>query len=183
MSHSAKPAPTHRLALRVRELSQLFNSMDPTPFLNKDLDPEANNFIESWASGYPAGSRFHITIHLEQWPADGDPNEMIAAAVHNHFSYKAERTRVAFQRLMKVGRLSLGIGLVFVSLCLLAADVIGNLGSSPGYSIARESLTIIGWVAMWRPLEIFLYDWWPLQRQIRLFQNLSGAHVHVIQGK
>jgi len=66
MTKSSKPAPVHRLALRVRELAQLFNSMDPTPFLNKDLDPEANTFIETWAAGYAPGSRFHITIHLEQ---------------------------------------------------------------------------------------------------------------------
>ena len=182
MTKTANPAPVHRLALRVREISQLFNSMDPTPFLNKDLDPEANNFIETWASGYPPGSRFHITIHLEQWPTDGDPNEMLTAAVHNHFTYKADRTRSALKHLLQQGRMSLAIGIVFVTLCLLAADAIGKFAYA-GSSIAQESLTIIGWVAMWRPLEIFLYDWWPLQRQIRLYQRLSTAHIHVIQGK
>lgn len=177
------PAPIHRLALRVREIAQLFNSMDPTPFLNKDLDPEANTFIETWASGYPPGSRFHITIHLEQWPSDGDPTEMLTGAIHNHFSYKAERKRSALTHLMQQGRISMAIGIVFVSLCLIGADVIGSLGTNAGYNIARESLTIVGWVAMWRPLQIFLYDWWPLRRQIRLYRRLSGAHIQVIQGK
>lgn len=183
MTRSSKPAPIHRLALRVRELGQLFNSMDPTPFLNKDLDQEAEDFIEAWAAGYAPDSRFHITIHLEQWPSDGDPSEMLIGAIHNHFSYKAERTRGALQQLLRQGRMSLGIGLVFVTLCLLAADAIGKFGPYAGSTIARESLTIIGWVAMWRPLEIFLYDWWPLQRQIRLYQKLSVAHIQVIQGK
>ena len=41
--------PMHHLELRVREIGQLFNSMDPTPFLNKDLDREAEAFIEIWA--------------------------------------------------------------------------------------------------------------------------------------
>jgi hypothetical protein len=177
------PAPIHRLALRVREIAQLFNSMDPTPFLNKDLDPEANTFIETWASGYPPGSRFHITIHVEQWPSDGGPTEMLTGAIHNHFSYKAERTRSALKHLMRQGRMSLAIGIVFVSLCLLGADAIGRLGTNAGYKIARESLTIVGWVAMWRPLQTFLYDWWPLQRQIRLYQKLGSAHIQVIQGK
>lgn len=177
------PAPIHRLALRVREIAQLFNSMDPTPFLNKDLDPEANTFIETWASGYPPGSRFHITIHLELWPEDGDPSEMLVVAVHNHFSYKAEQTRKALKHLLQQGRMSLAIGIVFVSLCLLGADAIGSLGTNAGFNIARESLTIVGWVAMWRPLQTFLYDWWPLQRQIRLYQQLSAAHIQVIQGK
>jgi len=140
MNKSVKAAPVHRLALRVREVGQLFNSMDPTPFLNKDLDPEAEAFIETWASGYVAGSRFHITIHLEQWPPDGDPTEMLTGAIHNHFNYKAGRTRSAFKRLLREGRTSLVIGLIFVSLCLVAADVIGRSGFA-GNSIARESLT------------------------------------------
>jgi len=183
MTKSAKPAPIHRLALRVREVAQLFNSMDPTPFLNKDLDPEANTFIETWASGFAPGSRFHITIHLEQWPAEGDPSEMLTGAIHNHFAYKAELTYSALKHLLMQGRMSLVIGLVFVTLCLLAADAIGKFGDYTGATIARESLTIVGWVAMWRPLQIFLYDWWPLQRQIRLYQKLGSAHIQVIQGK
>jgi hypothetical protein len=34
-----------------------------------------------------------------------------------------------------------------------------------------------GWVAMWRPLEIFLYDWWPLARRQRMFDKLARARV------
>ncbi|MDO9011940.1 MAG: hypothetical protein Q7U78_09065 [Gallionella sp.] len=183
MTKSTRPAPIHRLALRIREIAQLFNSMDPMPFLNKDLDPEAEAFIETWASGFAPGSHFHITIHLEQWPSDGDPSEMLTGAIHNHFTYKAERTRSALKYFLRQGRMSLAIGLVFVSLCLFAADAIGNLGANTGLTIARESLTIVGWVAMWRPLQVFLYDWWPLQQQIRLYKKLSSAHIKAIQGK
>jgi hypothetical protein len=183
MTQPASNAHVHRLALRVREIAQLFNSMDPTPFLNKDLDPGANTFIESWASVYSSRSRFHITIHLELWPEDGDPTKMLTEAIHNHFSYKAEQTRKSLKHLLLQGRMSFAIGIVFVSLCLLGANAISRLGDNAGYIIARESLTIAGWVAMWRPMQIFLYDWWPLQKQIHLYQRLGHAHIQVIQGK
>jgi len=183
MNQTAHNATIHRLALRVREIAQLFNSMDPTPFLNKDLDPGANSFIETWASVYSSNSNFHITIHLEQWPEDGDPSEMLTEAIHNHFNYKAVQTRKALKQLLMQGRISFAIGIVFVSLCLLGANAIGRLGDNEGYSIARESLTIVGWVAMWRPMQIFLYDWWPLQKQIHLYLRLGHAHIQVIQGK
>lgn len=45
--------------------------------------------------------------------------------------------------------------------------------------LARESLTIAGWVAMWRPMEIYLYDWWPLRRRGKLFEKLSRIQVEV----
>ena len=63
------PVPPHRIELRVRHLAQLFNSMDPTPFLNRDLDPEAKAFIESWAQEFPPEGRFTIAIHLTEPPS------------------------------------------------------------------------------------------------------------------
>jgi hypothetical protein len=34
---------------------------------------------------------------------------------------------------------------------------------------------------MWRPLQIFLYDWWPLVRRIRIYQALKASQVRVVQ--
>ena len=183
MTTSTHSAPIHKLALRVNEAGQLFNSMDPTPFLNKDLALGAETFIENWALDYSPKSRFHITIHIEKWPEEGDLNEMLTVAIHNHFAYKAERTRSKLRNMLRQGRTSMAVGIMFVSACLIAADAIGNMGTNPGFNIARESLTIVGWVAMWRPLQIFLYDWWPVLRKIRLYQRLSTAHISTIQGK
>ena len=107
---------------------------------------------------------------------------MLTGAIHNHFAYKAERTRNRLKSLLRQGRVSMAVGIMFVSVCLVAADTIGNLGTNPGYNIARESLTIVGWVAMWRPMQIFLYDWWPVLRKIRIYQRLASAHIQVVRG-
>jgi hypothetical protein len=45
--------------------------------------------------------------------------------------------------------------------------------------ILRESLTIGGWVSMWRPLEVFLYDWWPIRNEARLSDRLAAMPVRV----
>lgn len=171
----------HRLELRVRELMQLFNSLDPTPFLHRDLDRSAEAYIENWAREFPPDSRLQITIHLERAPATGNPTVLMTEAVHNHFDYKASLLRGELRQLLQQGRTSLCIGLAFVAVCLLIADAIVQSGSGDVHTIARESLTIVGWVAMWRPVEIFLYDWWPLVRRIRVYRNLRYARVRVIQ--
>ena len=43
----------------------------------------------------------------------------------------------------------------------------------------EHSLIIFGWVALWRPIEILLYDRWPLIRARKLFQRLATAPVVV----
>lgn len=171
------------LELRVRELAQLFNSMDPTPFHSKALDREAEAFIETWERGIDPRHHFHLTVHLRAMPKEEDATHLVTEAIHNHFSDKAELARRDLNDLFWQGRTSLCIGLAFVAVCLLIADTIQQNGTSPMHTIARESFTIVGWVAMWRPLQLFLYDWWPLARRIRTLKALARANVKLVQGR
>lgn len=172
--------PIHSLELRVRELQQLFNLLDPSPFLTKDLARSAEAYIESWALSLPRSSRLHLTIHVEQMVSAEEASELMADAIHNHYAYKSDLVRGELRQLLRQGRISLAIGLAFVSACLLAAETIAHPGHGTAANIARESLTIIGWVAMWRPVQIFLYDWWPIVGRIHVYENLKYARVAVM---
>jgi len=170
-----------KIELRLREVGQLFNSLDPTPFRHKDLDPDAEEFIESWALESPAGSGYQITIHVEAFPPEGDPTALVAEAIHNYFEYRSGHVGREFRQLLRQGRDSLLIGLGFLATCLLTADAMSRHATGAFLAIVRESLTIGGWVGMWRPLQIFLYDWWPLMRRRRIYRNLSHAHIRVVE--
>jgi hypothetical protein len=104
---------------------------------------------------------------------------MIRDAVHNHFGNRMKLSELEFRRLMRQGRLSLAIGLLFLAACLTAARMLSRQPDAfTGY--VRESLTIAGWVAMWRPMQIYLYDWWPVRRRIRDFRRLSEMPVELV---
>jgi hypothetical protein len=171
---------SHTISLKLRDMSQLFNSMDPSPFIEKDLDDDAEEFIVSWAQEFSPDAPIKLRIYLEQWLAE-DPKELIRTAVHNHFAHRAKITQLEFKRLLKQGRTSLFIRLLFLAACLLLSKML--LGHEVGTwaALVRESLTIAGWVAMWRPMQIYLYDWWPLQRRIRTFVKLSHMPQEVLQ--
>ena len=171
---------THNIRLKLCDINQLFNSMDPSPFIKKDLDDDAEEFIVSWAQEFPANARLRLSIYLEQWPAQ-DPKEMVETAVHNYFAQRGKINDLDFRRLLKQGRTSLFIGLAFLSVCLLLSKML--LGREVGTfaAVLRESLTIAGWVAMWRPMQIYLYDWWPLRQRGRIYEKLSHMPVEVLQ--
>lgn len=170
--------PVHQIELRIVELSELFNSMDPTPFHHRDLDTDAEEFLESWALEFPQDSHFRIIVHIEHMPQE-DPAPLVAEAIHNYFDYKAVLVRRNMRLLLHEGRASLLIGLCFLSMCLVGADVLSGFTHNPFLRVLKESLLIAGWVAMWRPMQIFLYDWWPLLRRGRIYSNLSRASVQV----
>jgi hypothetical protein len=165
--------------LRLRELSQLFNSMDPSPFIERDLDADAEEFIMSWARELPASRDLELVIHLSQPTAPGQL-EGVEGAVRRYFATRAEIKRREFSHLMRRGRLSLGVGFVFLAACLLLGGLVSEPAANAALGIAKEGLTICGWVAMWRPLEIYLYDWWPLLEESRRLDRLARMHVRIV---
>jgi hypothetical protein len=172
----------HEIELRVSELSALFNSMDPTPFHHRDLDRDAVEFLENWALEFPQESHFSITVHIDKLPP-ADPSPLVAEAICNYFSNKSILAKRSLRLLLLEGRASLLIGLGFLTLCLLGADLLDAYASNTFLRMLKESLLIGGWVAMWRPMQIFLYDWWPIVRKRRIYRNLSHAKVHVLQAR
>ncbi len=176
------PAPhVARIELRLNDLTQLFNSLDPSPFLDKDLDADAEEFITGWARELPRDRPLEIVIHLNRLPKEVDTcvqcEHDVREAVRHFFTLRADHERRQFSELMRIGRTSMLIGLLFVAACVGASNLIRGEGAMR--DTLRESLIIVGWVALWRPLEIFLYDWWPIRRHMRLFRRLSEANVTV----
>lgn len=178
-----KSAPAvHQIELRIVELAELFNSMDPTPFHHRDLDTDAEKFLESWALEFPYDSQFRIVVHIENMPPEA-PAPLVTNAIHNYFEYKAVLAKRNLRVLLREGRASLLIGLGFLALCLFGADLLSAYSGNTFLRVLKESLLIGGWVAMWRPMQIFLYDWWPLIRRRRIYTNLGHAIVHVAPWK
>jgi len=170
---------TNIIEVKVRDLSQLFNSMDPSPFHEKDLDHDAEEFIVSWAMEFPHDEDLGLLVYLEEPPSKDQAQQVVADAVHHFFAYQAQLKRRELRELISRGRTSLVIGLVFLALSLAAGQWISHLDTKGLGSILQESLLIGGWVAMWRPMQIFLHDWWPVARLRKLYDKMSAMDVQV----
>jgi hypothetical protein len=178
MADKPKHSP-HKIELNLREVGQLFNTMDPAPFPEKDLDSDAEEFIMSWVGEFPLDEPVSLVVHLAEMPANENPQTVIEQGVHHYFAYRARMNRMELHRLLSDGQKSLLIGLTFLSACLIASHALGSNDSGTVRNIERESLTIAGWVAMWRPMQIYLYDWWPVRRRGKLYRKLSRMRVEV----
>ncbi|MDI1310579.1 hypothetical protein [Prosthecobacter sp.] len=170
---------TELIEVNLTELSQLFNSLDPSPFHERDLDHDAEEFIVSWAQEHPRKHDLKLVVHLAKHPSDiADARQLVANSISHYFDYRAAMALRDFKQLMREGRASLLIGLLFLGACQFAATLLIPAASN-WQTVSREGLTIIGWVAMWKPLEIYLYRWWPLLALRKLYQRLSHMSVEV----
>ena len=102
--------------------------------------------------------------------------------MHSYFRQRAEATRRKLRQLFRVGRVSLVIGLAFLAGAIVLGEFVAGLvgKDSPTAGSSRRAFVIGGWVALWRPLEIFLYDWWPIRAEAKLFDRLGEMDVRVL---
>ena len=175
----AIPRECRVIEVRVGELRQLFNAIDPSPFRERDLDPAAEAFVVDWSRALPTNARLALLVHLDRGAGMADEATILRDAIHEFFSQRAASTRTGLRQLLRRGRISLAIGLAFLGVSIGIGDVLSDSGSRLA-QVLRESLLIGGWVAMWRPLEIFLYDWWPVREDARLFDRLSAMPVRIV---
>lgn len=170
------------IEVHVEQIEQLFYSIDPSPFHTRDLDPQAHDYIVACARELPRELPLALVIHLDRPLTQEQELAQLEGAIHSHFAASASANRARLRELFRRGRISLLIGVSFLSVSIALGEFSQDWlpQGSPG-EILRESLLIGGWVAMWRPMEIFLYDWWPLAARIRLLDRLARMSTRIVQ--
>lgn len=167
------------IEVHVAELSLLFNAMDPSPPREKDLDPKVEEFVVSWARAARRDAQFALQVYVDR-PGVPEQIDTVRDAIQEFFRQRSLSASRRLSQLFRVGRTSLLIGVVFLSMAVILAGLVERaLGASQISALIRESMVIGGWVAMWRPLEIFLYDWWPIRAERKLFDRLSVMPVRL----
>jgi hypothetical protein len=167
-----------RIEVRLRELAQLFNSLDPSPFIDRDLDADAEEFIVSWARELPHHGELELLIHVAE-PVDATRAAGVQDAVQHYFASRAAIKARELRQLIRRGRVSLAIGVAFLAACFALGLLLRGVLPGGWSEFGELGLQIVGWVAMWRPLEIYLYDWWPIRADLRLLERLSRMTVRV----
>ncbi|MCB9896017.1 MAG: hypothetical protein H6839_16405 [Planctomycetes bacterium] len=167
------------IRLRIHDVTQLFNSFDPDPFLERDLDDDAVDYIRSWVREIPRTRPLKLVVDITNPKLEQDHQALVQGAVHNYFGHLAELARNEFRQLMKRGRGSLAIGMTVLVIAVILSRWLATYEDWAFSRVLQETVLIGGWVAMWRPMEIFLYDWWPLRRQRKDYERLRDMPVEV----
>lgn len=175
-------SPSHGpIELRVESVGQLFHTLDPQPFRERDLDADVEEYVVGWAGEIAPRHPIEINIHLPASQQGGLSGEDVEAAVRRYFDDRARFVGWEMRDLFRTGRASLGIGLLVLASCVALGQTVGN-NLDAGYlgRFFDEGLIILGWVANWRPVDIFLYGWQPLVRRRNLYRRLAVAPVRLM---
>jgi len=173
--HGRRAASTATVSVHVRQLAQLFNSLDPSPFWDRDLDRAAAGFIEDEFRDKQSAGVWHLHVFVHE----GDTSESdLQTAIESYYGRLANSARLSLREHLWMGQLALLGG---VAIFLLSMGIRGVLGGTLGHLplILDEGLIILAWLALWRPAEALIYGWVPFYRSRRLLERLAGMRVSV----
>ncbi|HHP7232561.1 MAG TPA: hypothetical protein ACFCUY_17095 [Xenococcaceae cyanobacterium] len=171
---------TYLIEVKLHSIEQLFNSFDPSPFIEKDLDDEVESYIIQSVKEFSLKTPLKLVFYLPQNKLE-KAKQILPEAIHNYFDYRKERAEKEQRTILRQGRNSLIVGLTFLFTCISINEFTNWLANGTLTHIFQEGLVIIGWVAMWRPVEIFLYDWWSVDNNKKISEKISQMMLEVRQ--
>lgn len=166
------------IEVAIRNTWQLFNERDPAPSRARDLDENFVNYVVSSTQEFPLKIPMKLKIIVLEESAPNISKEDLHAAIRAHFVYAARLSQTKLRKSLRVGRYFLLVGLLVLFVCLAIAQLISSKHSGTDLAlVAHEGFTIIGWVAMWRPIEVFLYDWIPLREEKLYLEKIATLEI------
>lgn len=176
-SRYRRKGDSYCIELRVREVRQLFDLRDPAPFRDRDLDPGAIDYVIEAAEETPPRSPLTLEVQIAGSPDDVLGEDVLRAAFRNQFQHLREVQDLKIRRHLRQGRIAAAVGVVVLLICLALSVSIE--ADTTWQQIASSGLEIGGWVAIWRPVEHLVYDWWPLAARRRILDRITAASIEI----
>lgn len=167
------------IEVRVKSPLQLFDARDPSPFRERDLDDDFVEYIMASVREFSISTPLKIVIYIEDGETKALPRDSICEAIHSYLAYRIDIQRVDLKSFIKRAQLFLLIGLLVLASSIGVAQRL-EVPTPPGsLGILREGIVIFGWVSIWKPIELVLFDWYPMFEKLRFYKKLLETEIDV----
>lgn len=163
--------------IAVQRLDQLFIPPATGPFHERALNRDAETHIVERAGEFGSKEPLRLVIHAPVMAAT--QAAVIRDAIHAHFQLAHAHCRRGYRRRIRLGVRTLVEACFVLAAMLVLRALLGTIEQGPGLLVVSEGLLIIGWVAMWRPIEILLYERLKEHANMALFERLARSSVSV----
>lgn len=169
------------IEVRVKNAQQLFDVRDPAPFRERDLDDDFVEYISTSVEEIGYNSNLKIVINIGEKEAESIDKLIIKEAIRAYLDYQIELKRLHLSKLFRTVRLFLFFGLASLFTCLFVARTIEKrFDPDSFFYVTREGFVILGWVAIWKPFELVLFDWYPVFDKIKLLRKLRDCEIDIV---
>lgn len=171
------------MILVLQKIEQLFDTDAPVPTEFIELDNDVLDFFTTMIRRHHKDCReFRLVVKLpEKELLEVEPfmRTSVDLTLKGYFLSREkwinERLHEHFEDAWKM----FGFGFAFMLACTLLRTYLAPEEVHSLMSSFREGLLIIGWVALWKPVEELLFNWGPLKRELLVWKKLARMEMKV----
>lgn len=168
------------LAVNETTINQYFNQHDPAPQYKRQLSQEFEGYIMNYVIAAKRYTKleFRITINSEE---ERKYTEPLIHAIRRHFSIRKTLKEAEFKRFKKRSYALLFVALSIGLLCHWLLPSLLPAGEGHGFmSAVTNSLDVLSWVTLWRPIDKLVFQWNPFLKEISILDKLINAEIIII---
>jgi len=177
---SPKQRDAERIEIQVRQVDDLFQSFDPAPMEQRRVAFGADAYISERAAEMPESHPFRLTIRLPE--GESRCCQAVQQAFRTHFASAATNRKSLLRNHFRVAWQTFFVAVVVAIALVYLSQSIADVSESVLLNKIANGLSIAVWVVLWRPFEMLIHDWRPLDREYRLYRRLEGIEVESIAG-
>ena len=156
---------------------------DPEP--GSDRYVSGMDYLYSEVRVHSRHEKFRVTIELPQEKITEGLLERTRAKIKRYCQFKAEQSHKELIVLRHQGFEALRRS-IWLALVCAVLGIIATAWSQSGINSILEAVLLFivafcvlgaGWVAVWMPFEYFLYDGWPFQHDMRVYNQIADADI------
>lgn len=169
------------IKLKLNSLDQIFDMRDPSPFRVRDLDSSFARYLVVAARESRSFRSVQIEVELSHEVVQGlGTLESISLdlrqAIRDYFHFEAQSELANIKDILANGRRSLVYGFLFLGICQLISMGLRGWKNS-AVEFFDFGLQIVGWVALWKPIELLLHEWWPHLELRKMYLKLAAVEL------
>lgn len=167
------------LSLEQNIFKGYFNAHDPAPLYKRQLSHEFEEYIMICIRSAKRNSKFNYKISYSNEP-DKQYAEPLAYAIRRHFSETKAIASVAFEKFKRRTYMLLFVSLSVVVICQGFLPLLMKEDHSLQSGL-MNSLDVLCWVILWKPIERLIFYWNPFLKDISIMDRLEKAEVTITE--
>ena len=167
--------------LYLADLNELFRAPEPDPFGGRaESESGMSRLLAAMRVRPRRAVRVKFVIPASQITPDLESR--CRAAVQAYCALRIGQLKLQNASLWREGWATLARGILFLAACMIGSKIFAEPQYLPGFlgRFLDEGFIIAGWVALWYPLDVLLYQHWPVNRDRGIYESLEKMAMEFV---
>lgn len=167
---------TQNIYIKISKFEQLITVDSDNIYPGTGVDSDASEYLHNEADLIRLNHDVRLEVSIPK--ITKEEKNLATNVLHKFFDYRAQMAKKDLAHNFAQGITAIIFSVILVISCALIFIIFKALGASDGLMTLISSILMIAcWVAVWTPVEIFLFNWWPIRHEVRVYKKLSTMEV------